>query len=137
MNLNAKGQDVRVYVETSIEDDSTACDLIKGDLRDEVLTTLVKKCEGITTLALKALTWLIPARCTYTVEALCMAISTGDGTRQLRGDLRVFNEADAPLPKTTQDACCGLVTIGDSSGAIRLAHYSVQEYLEHSPEIPE
>lgn len=47
MNLNAKGQDVWVYVETSIEDDSTARDLIKGGLRDEVLTTLVKKCEGM------------------------------------------------------------------------------------------
>lgn len=47
----------------------------------------------------------------------------------VKQDRTAFDEQDFPDKKTLIDVCAGLVTIDDTSNTVRLAHYTVQEYL--------
>lgn len=71
-------------------------------------------------LASKSLSWLVRARRPLTVEELRIAVSVEPGRYEL-------DELDLPATETLLHVCGGLVTVDGST--IRLAHYSVQEYL--------
>lgn len=71
-------------------------------------------------LAFKSLSWLVRARRPLTVDELRTAVSVEPGRYEL-------DKLDLPATETLLHVCGGLVTVDGST--IRLAHYSVQEYL--------
>ncbi|KAH0608836.1 uncharacterized protein H6S33_001064 [Morchella sextelata] len=81
-------------------------------------------------LAKSVFTWLVKAQRTLSLDELQIAVSMEPGIRELE-------EADLPNKKTLLDACAGLVIIDEKSGIVRLAHYTVQEYLLRVLLIPE
>ncbi|KAI5836801.1 ankyrin repeat-containing domain protein, partial [Morchella snyderi] len=93
---------------------------------------------GRVTLALKALAWLLAARCTLSVDELRLAIAMDEeGCSQLHGDdildtgsLHSLLNDMMPDEASILDACRGLVIVDHKSYTIKLAHYSVHEYLE-------
>lgn len=93
------------------------------------------------TLALKALTWLLTALRTLGVCELRMAVAVGEGSRPLHGDADtgLFDEADMPDEASILDVRHGLVIIehGSYTHTIKLALYSVHEYLERTCAIGE
>ncbi|RPB14017.1 hypothetical protein P167DRAFT_477962, partial [Morchella conica CCBAS932] len=85
----------------------------------ENLRGQAKCCEE---MALKILLWLVKARRTLTVDEIRVAISIEDDRYEL-------DELDLPDIATLLDICAGLVIIDEDTNTIRLAHYTVQEYL--------
>ncbi|KAH8148232.1 uncharacterized protein LAJ45_07684 [Morchella importuna] len=81
-------------------------------------------------LAKSIFTWLVKAQRTLTVDEIQIAVS-------MEPDIRELEEDDLPSKKTLLDACAGLVVIDEKSGIVRLAHYTVQEYLLRVLLIPE
>lgn len=79
-------------------------------------------------LAFKSLSWLVRARRPLTVEELRIAVSVEPGRYEL-------DKLDLPATETLLHVCGGLVTVDGST--IRLAHYSVQEYLLGNSLIPD
>lgn len=71
-------------------------------------------------LAFKTLSWLVRARRPLTVEELRIAVSIEPGRYEL-------DKWDLPAAEILIHVCAGLVTVDGNT--IRLAHYSVQEYL--------
>lgn len=49
------------------------------------------------------------------------------------GMVDLDDQEDSPEGSTLIEVCAGLVTIDEQSNTIRLAHYTIQEYLESSP----
>jgi hypothetical protein len=80
-------------------------------------------------LAFKILSWLVIARRTLTVDEVRTAVSIR---------LNKYEPDELNLPDTTTmlDVCASLVTIDGRSNTIRLAHYTVQEYLIKSSIFP-
>lgn len=88
----------------------------------KIMEDLYSQSEGSIELGLMALGWLSKPSLTFTVEALLVAISVGQGQKAL-------DEQDLPDKETILDICVGLVTIDENTNTIQLAHYTVQEYL--------
>lgn len=80
-------------------------------------------------LAIKVLSWLVKARRTLTVRELQLAVSVDQGCT-------TFDDQSLPDKKTLLDVCAGLATIDAKTDTIRLAHYTVQEYLLENMIIP-
>ncbi|EWZ30352.1 hypothetical protein FOZG_15843 [Fusarium oxysporum Fo47] len=74
-------------------------------------------------LAVQVLSWITCAKRPLTVKELRHALAVEVGTNELNIDA---------LPDTSiiVQVCIGLVTIDESDGIIRLAHYTTQEYFE-------
>lgn len=79
-------------------------------------------------LAFKSLSWLVRAKRPLTVEELRIAVSIEPNRYEL-------DRLDLPAAETIIQVCAGLVTVDGST--IRLAHYSVQEYLLGKDLIPD
>lgn len=85
-----------------------------------------KNCE---VLAIKVLSWLVKARRTLTVEDIRVAVSIEPGLYEL-------DQFDLPDCTTLLDVCAGLIVV-DQSNSIKLAHYTVHEYLLKKLIIPD
>lgn len=79
-------------------------------------------------LAFKSLSWLVRAKRPLMVEELRIAVSIEPNRYEL-------DRLDLPAAETIIHVCAGLVTVDGST--IRLAHYSVQEYLLAKDLIPD
>lgn len=78
-------------------------------------------------LAKRILSWLIAAKEVLTPEELRMVVATGPNDQSLP------SEGDLPDNTMILEVCGGLVIIDEITATVRLAHYSVQEYLlQHS-----
>lgn len=89
-----------------------------------------KRPNNIIELALDILMCLVNAKWTLIIDELREALSIKRGQRELdRLDLRDNT--------TILDVCGSLVTIDGKGNTIRLAHYTVQEYLLRSSVLPE
>lgn len=97
---------------------------------NRAMRTLSNQSETCAELGLSILSWLVKARRTLTVEELLVAVSIEDGRYEL-------DELDLPDKTTILDVCAGLVTIDENINTVRLAHYTVQEYLLNNSLIPE
>jgi hypothetical protein len=90
-----------------------------GEAIDRIEGQLV----GDTLLAKQALSWITYAQRPLSVEELCHALAIGVGDKQLDPDA-VCDIEDV------LSVCAGLVTVNDESDAVRLVHYTTQDYLE-------
>lgn len=89
---------------------------------DRAMENLYGQPKSCVELALKVLAWLVKARRTLTLEEIQAAVSVEPNRYEL-------DELDLPDRTTLLDVCASLVTIDEDTNTIRLAHYTVQEYL--------
>lgn len=79
--------------------------------------------DAVQKLAKKVLSWLIYARRVLSAAELRHAVAVEPKTQQL-------NEEFIPDKEVLGSICAGLVTFDAESDAVRLAHYTIQEYFE-------
>ncbi|KAK0765065.1 hypothetical protein N5P37_002542 [Trichoderma harzianum] len=79
--------------------------------------------DAVQKLAKKVLCWLIYAKRVLSVAELQHAVAVEPNTKQL-------DEEFIPDKETLGSVCAGLVTFDAESDAVRLAHYTIQEYFE-------
>lgn len=96
---------------------------------ERAMDTIRRQDESSADLALNILSWLVKARRTLTVEELQVALAVEQGYYEL-------DELNLVDRMTLVDVCASLVVIDDMSNTIRLAHYTVQEYLVDKSIIP-
>jgi ankyrin repeat protein len=98
---------------------------------DRAMKSIHEKPESLRELAIKILSWLVHAQRTLTVKEVQTAVSV----ELYRYDI---DEKDLPDRATLLEVCASLVTIDDhgTGDIIRLAHYTVQEYLQEKSIIP-
>ena len=92
------------------------------DAFDEMVTRIQRQPEGRRRLAMQTLTWLSHATSPLTVTELSEALAIRTGQKSL-------NRRYSPSQKSMIACCFGLVTVDEESSTVRLAHYSIQEYL--------
>ena len=90
---------------------------------------------GFKTLAKRALGWVVYACRLLTVSELCHALAIEDGAS-------AFDEENIDDIEEIVSVCCGLVIIDPETTAVRLVHYTAQEYFkktgsEHFPDAKE
>ena len=86
---------------------------------------------GFKLLAKRALSWVVYACRLLTVSELCHALAIEDGAS-------AFDEENIDNIEEIVSVCCGLVTFDPETTAVRLVHYTTQEYFkktgsEHFP----
>ncbi|KAK4868449.1 hypothetical protein LT330_007171 [Penicillium expansum] len=81
-----------------------------------------------TDLAMQTLSWLTCARRPLTSLELQHALAIEEGESSI-------DEENMPEVEDILAVCCGLVTIENASGIIRLVHYTTQEYLERKKDL--
>lgn len=96
---------------------------------NRVIDTIFQQPESCVELAIQVLTWLFQAKRTLTIGEIQTAVSVKPGRYELE-------ELDLPDRATLLDVCGGLVVVDENSDTIRLAHYTVQEYLLRKSIIP-
>jgi hypothetical protein len=79
-------------------------------------------------LAIRILSWLVKSRKVLTVHALQLALAVDP-------DRTGFDELDLHDLTTMLDVCASLITYDENTTTIRLAHYTIQEYLLNHPKI--
>ncbi|KAF5630756.1 purine and uridine phosphorylase [Fusarium tjaetaba] len=79
--------------------------------------------QGHKDLAMQVLSWITCAKRPLTVEELRHALAVEVGTDEV--DMAALHDTSLMV-----HVCIGLVTIDESDGIIRLAHYTTQEYFE-------
>jgi hypothetical protein len=98
---------------------------------DRVMESIYKQPQTCTELALRAFSWLTKAQRTLSFEEFQQVISVEPGQDHL-------DEADQLVDKATiLDICGSLVTIDEDTNTVRLAHYTVQEYLLRNKKPPD
>ncbi|KAI5844613.1 hypothetical protein DFP73DRAFT_526986 [Morchella snyderi] len=108
--------DIASYIKQKISDyPLIAMDIISAQSRDRK------------DMAFKVLSWLVMAKEVLDIRQLQMAVSM----RNVMVDLG--DQEDLPEGSTLIEVCASLVTIDEQSNTIRLAHYTIQEYLESNP----
>ena len=105
-----------------MEDALTSLPLTLHDAFDEMIARIQRQPEGRRRLAMHTLTWLTHAMSPLTVTELSEALAIRPGQKSL-------NRRYCPSQKSILSCCLGLVTVDEESSSVRLAHYSIQEYL--------
>ncbi|KAF8542130.1 hypothetical protein BDD12DRAFT_665104, partial [Trichophaea hybrida] len=96
---------------------------------DRIMESLNEQPENCASIALNALCWLSTACRTLTIDELRIAVSIMPDTSQLDEDF-------IPHESVITDICAGLVVMDKESGTVRLAHFTVQEYLIRKNIVP-
>ncbi|KAF3483408.1 uncharacterized protein GIQ15_02732 [Arthroderma uncinatum] len=89
---------------------------------EETIARIKRLPESQKRLGMSILMWICHARREITVPELSNALSVRVGQRAM-------NTMYSPSPRVMETCCQGLVVIDFRTMAIRLAHYSIQEYL--------
>ena len=105
-----------------MEDALESMPLTLHDAFDETIARIQKQPEGRKRLAMQILTWLSYAMSPLAVTELSEALAIRIGQKTL-------NRRYCPSQKSMIGCCLGLVTVDEESCSVRLAHYSIQEYL--------
>ncbi|KAH7031050.1 uncharacterized protein B0I36DRAFT_349186 [Microdochium trichocladiopsis] len=74
-------------------------------------------------LAFQALSWIACAKRPLKIVELLHALGTEPGAS-------AFDETNIPDIQDVLSNCCGLVTVDEQTGIVRLVHYTTQEYFE-------
>ena len=93
-----------------------------GDAYDATLERIKAQDEEKAKLAMAALTWICHSERPLQVDELCHALAVEIGERD-------FDPENVPSIGTLLDCCQGLITVDAEASAVRLIHYTVQEYL--------
>lgn len=110
-----------------------------SDALDTAYSQVMQRIEaqkpGFKRLAKRALSWIIYARRLLTIEELAHALAIEIGAS-------AFDEENLDDIREIVPTCCGLVTIDPETRAVRLVHYTAQEYFkgtgsEHFPNAKE
>ncbi|KAF3938207.1 Ankyrin-3 [Dactylella cylindrospora] len=73
-------------------------------------------------IAIKALSWLIVAKSPLRIQDLLVALAVEPGYFEI-------SEPQVLLQTTVLDICSGFIVVDKSSGIVRLAHETIQDYL--------
>lgn len=92
---------------------------------DRAIESIQKQGKPAIVLAKRIFSWLLKAKRTLTVDELQMGVA-------IELDRYELEDTDLPDRTTILDVCAGLVTIDENSNTIRLAHYTVHQYLKRS-----
>lgn len=98
---------------------------------DRVIETIHQQPRNCADLAIKVLSWLVKAKRTLTAAEIRTAVSV-----EVAAERYELDELDLPDSTTLVDICGGLVMIEENSDTLRLAHFTVQEYLLQKSIIP-
>ncbi|KAF8241555.1 ankyrin, partial [Wilcoxina mikolae CBS 423.85] len=96
---------------------------------DRIIGSLKAQNENSVTLALNTLCWLTEAHRTLTINELQIAVAVEPNTSNLDDEF-------IPDPSVLRNICAGLLVIDDKSGTVRLAHFTVQQYLLRKNVLP-
>src|SRR5437879_822679 len=83
---------------------------------------------GMTELAIAALTWICHSERPLQVDELCHALAVEIGAMD-------FDPENVPSIGTLLTCCQGLITVDKEASAVRLIHFTVQEYLCAQPDL--
>jgi len=100
---------------------------------DRIIGSLKARHDNSVMLALNTLCWLTKAHRTLTINELQVAVAVQPNTSML-------DEEFVPHQSVLRNICADLVVIDDKSGTVRLAHFTVQQYLLRKnvlPQVPE
>lgn len=90
---------------------------------DETIARIRRQPEGRRRLAIHILMWLSHAKSPLTITELSEALAIRIGQPSL-------NRRYCPSQKLMIECCLGLVIVDEESSSVRLAHFSIQEYLK-------
>nr|AHE80946.1 hypothetical protein [Tuber indicum] len=79
-------------------------------------------------LGMAALMWISHAQRPLRTDELCCALAVELGSTD-------FNANNIPSMSTLIGCCQGLITVGKEASAVRLVHFTLQEYLSAHPDI--
>ena len=79
-------------------------------------------------LGMKALMWISHAERPPRADELCHALAVQLGSTD-------FDAGNIPLVSTLVNCCQGLITVDKEASAVRLIHFTLQEYLSAHPDI--
>ncbi|KAK6508725.1 hypothetical protein TWF506_010803 [Arthrobotrys conoides] len=77
-------------------------------------------------IAEKTLSWLLVTKSPLQIQDLLVALAIEPGTFEIPEDQQL-------LQSTVLDICAGFIVVDESSGIVKLAHETVQEYLIRKP----
>ena len=98
-----------------------------NDAFEETLNRIQRQADGRKKLGMNTLMWIYHAKRPLLISELSDALAIRPGVTSL-------NPLYRPSQKLIVDSCLGLVKVDEKSSTIRLIHYSVQEFLQHSEE---
>ncbi|PPQ70904.1 hypothetical protein CVT26_014223 [Gymnopilus dilepis] len=105
----------------------TAADLLPTNLHDTYKVTLERirsQAEADATVAVRALLWLTYALRPLRIAELQHAIAIAPGRHG-------FNEDDTTPAELVVAFCFGLVAVDQTSGVVRLAHYTIDDFIQN------
>ena len=97
-----------------------------GEAYGSTLERIKAQDEERAKLAVATLTWVCHSERPLQVDELCHTLAVERGERD-------FDPENVPSIDTLLDCCQGLVTVDPEASAVRLIHYTVQEYLCSHP----
>ena len=111
-------------IKTALERPPTASDALDIPCSQAMQRVEAQK-PGFASLAKRALSWIVYACRLLTVRESCHAVAIVIGPS-------VFDEDNLDDFEEIVSACCGLVTIDPETAAVRLVHYTTQEYFKRT-----
>ena len=121
----------RVFDTRTIKGIKSALSSMSGELDElyrEALVRIQKQAGNDGELGMRILSWITHAKRPLSVNELRygLAVEYGDVPEHLEE----FDEDNLLSPGSLVDVCAGLVIIDSNSQAVRLVHYTTQEYLD-------
>ena len=92
---------------------------------DQTVDRINGQKSGFKELAMKVLSWITVAKRPLTTSELQCALA-------IKASKSELDPGDLPQLGDMVSVCCGLVTVDEESGIIRLVHYTTQEYFERT-----
>ena len=99
-----------------------------GDAYAATISRIQTQQRSMSKLGMKVLMWISHSERPLHVDELCHALGVEEGSTDL-------NIRNIPATETLLACCLGLATVEKSSSTLRLVHYTLQEYLSHSPNL--
>ena len=96
------------------------------DAYTDTLKRIQEQCGNQSKLAMQALMWISQSQRPLRVDELCHALAVEIGSTHLDPD-------NVPSIETILRCCLGLIVVDKEASAVRLIHFTLQEYLrQHS-----
>ncbi|KAF3932754.1 Ankyrin-1 [Dactylella cylindrospora] len=116
--------DVRQMLESQLSVEKNAYDMVYEIAMDRIRESTA---DDTYKLIMAILAWIVCAKRLLTVAELGHALSIEIDNRKYE-HTKVFHDKSI---RSLVSKCCGLVTIDESSGSIRLVHFTAQEYFNN------
>ena len=107
-------------------------EMTKGEALGDAYAATISRIKalqgGRSKLGMEVLMWASHAERPLHVDELCHALGVEEESRE-------WNTRNIPAIEILLECSLGLVTVEKSSSTVRLVHYTLQEYLSHSPNL--